>query len=41
MNALDVEMMDNSQLNFITLHEGNSVGVDLIPTSGMITIIIN
>jgi hypothetical protein len=41
MNALDVEMMDNSQLNFITLHEGSSVGVDHIPTSDTITIIIN
>lgn len=41
MNALDVELMDNSQLNFITLHQGSSVEVDHIPTSDMTAIIIN
>jgi hypothetical protein len=41
MNEFDVEMMDNSQLDFITLHEASSVGVDHITTSDMITTIIN
>jgi len=33
--CIDVEMMDNSQLNFLTLHEGENMGVDHIPTSGI------
>lgn len=41
MNAFDVEMMDNSQLNFISLQQGEALGVDHIPTSVIITTIIN
>jgi hypothetical protein len=39
MKTFDVEMMDNSQFNFITLIQVTSKGVDHIPTSGMITTI--
>ena len=39
MKKFDVEMMDNSHLNFITLLKARSKGVDHIPTSGMITTI--
>jgi hypothetical protein len=41
MNAFDVEMMDNSQQNFISLQQCEALGVDHIPTSVIITTIIN
>jgi hypothetical protein len=41
LSKSDVEMMDNSQSNFITLHQTSKLGVDHIPTSGMIITIIN
>jgi len=40
MKTFDVEMMDNSQFNFITLLQETSKGVDHIPTSDMITTFI-
>ncbi|MFM5957652.1 MAG: hypothetical protein ACKOQ2_10905, partial [Dolichospermum sp.] len=41
MNAFDVEMMDNSQQNSISLQQCGALGVDHIPTSVIITTIIN